>query len=87
MARRWDKKLTLAYRNTFTSPEGERVLADLGKRCPLLRSSIRADKGIDVNKLLFLEGQRSVLLHIYSMLNRDPNAETQDKAINEFEGE
>ena len=80
-------KLCRAYRNMFNSPEGKLVLADLRKRCPLLTSSVGTVGGVDVNKLLILEGQRSVLLHIYRMLNRDPNEEVANHAKNDFTGE
>lgn len=71
------------YHKVFESPEGSRVLKDLAKHCPLLTESISTAGGIDVNKLLYLEGQRSVLLYIYKMMKRDPNEETQSKAINQ----
>lgn len=87
MNSRWNKTLVRDYLKTFESPEGKRVLGDLSRKCPLLRDSIKVSGGVDVNKLLFLEGQRSVLLHIYKMLHRDPNAEAPTRAINEMQGE
>lgn len=85
MALRWNKQLIIAYHNTFNSPEGKLVLADLRKHCPMLTESIAVSGGIDVNKLLVYEGQRSVLLYIYKMLHRDPNEEVPDRARNEGE--
>jgi len=82
MALRWNKQLVIDYHKVFATPEGKRVLADLRKRCPFLTDSIATHGGIDVNKLLYFEGQRSVLLQIYRMLHRDPNEEAPDRVIN-----
>lgn len=70
---KWNKQLVVAYHNTFESPEGKKVLDDLRRKCPLMDDTIHTANGIDVNRLLVLEGQRSVLLYIYKMLRRDPN--------------
>lgn len=82
---RWNKNLVVAYKNTFESPEGKLVLADLRKRCPLLTGGLNTSGGIDVNKLLVLEGQNNVLKYIYQMLNRDPNEEIPSHAVNREE--
>jgi len=84
---RWNKTLVRDYLKTFESPEGKRVLDDLARKCPLLRDTITVTHGVDVNKLLVEEGRRSVLLHIYKMLHRDPNAEAPTRAINQMQGE
>jgi len=76
---RWNKDLVVAYKNTFESPEGKKVLEDLCKRAPLLTAGVNGS-GLDVNMLLVLEGQSNVLKHIYKMLARDPNAEQVAKA-------
>jgi len=81
MALRWNKQLVIAYKNTFESPEGKMVLADLKKRCPLLTGGLNTASGIDVNKILVLEGQNNVLKYIYKMLNRDPNEEAPSHAV------
>ena len=75
------KQLIIDYRTVFESESGRRVLADLTKRCPLLTDSVRAEHGIDVNKLIYKEGQRSVMVHIYKMLHSDPYAQRPGKAI------
>lgn len=80
------KRLAVDYQRTFGSPEGKRVLADLRKHCPLLMESISLAGGVDVNKLLVLEGQRSVLLYIYKKLRLDPNEETAGHVTNELTG-
>ena len=83
MILRWNKQLVIAYKNSFESPEGKLVLDDLKKHCPLLTESINCSNGIDTNKLVYQEGQRSVLLYIFKMLRRDPNEEAPQKAVNE----
>ena len=83
MGLRWNKQLLLDYRNTFNSPEGKRVLADLKKRCPLLSGPLGIAKGVDVNMMLVMEGQSNIVKHIYTMLNRDPNEESPERAVNE----
>lgn len=75
------KRLVYDYKQVFETEAGLRVLADLRKRCPLMSDAINPSGGIDVNKLIFLEGQRSVLLHIFKMLQKDPNEEVQEQAV------
>ena len=79
---KWNKQTVIDYQSTFNTEKGKRVLADLRKRCPFLCDTINTSSGIDVNRLLYLEGQRSVLLHIYRMLRRDPNEEVPERAVN-----
>ena len=77
------KQLVQDYSLVFNSEHGRRVWEDLKKHCPLLTESINTAKGIDVNKLLFLEGQRSVFLYIHKMLNTDPYEKRASHAVNE----
>jgi hypothetical protein len=83
MPLRWDKNLILAYKNTFESPEGKKVLDDLKKRAPLLKDGLKVESGVDVNRLLVLEGRSDVIKYIYKMLGRDPNEVQPAKATNE----
>lgn len=83
MKLRFDKSLIIAYKNTFESPEGKRVLEDLKKKCPTLTRPIGTGKGVDINTLLINTGQDNVLKHIYRMLGRDPNEEMAEHAKNE----
>ena len=85
LARR--KELAIAYRNTFESPEGKRVLADLRKHAPLLTAPLGTTAGLDVNSLLVMEGQSNILKHIYYMLRRDPNEDRPEQALNQVIGE
>jgi hypothetical protein len=82
-----NRQTIIDYKHVFNTEEGKRVLTDLRRMCPFLAESIAASRGIDVNRLLYLEGQRSVLLHIYKMLHRDPNEEVPERAINTMQGE
>ena len=84
MALRWNKNLIVAYKNTFESPEGKKVLEDLRKRAPLLTNGLNGAT-VDVNMLLVLEGQSNVLKHIYKMLGRDPNEELPEHTKNVHE--
>lgn len=87
MTLRWNKPLLIAYRNTFLSPEGQKVLADLRKKCPTFDNPVGTSNGVDVNALLVQTGQNNVLKHIYKMLGKDPNAEVLEAAISEVKVE
>ena len=54
------------YKGTFRGPAGEAVLADLARRFHLTRPSY--EPGMDAAEAAFREGQRSVVLHILTML-------------------
>jgi hypothetical protein len=77
------KQLILDYQGIFGGESGKNVLEDLKKHCPTLLDSIDSSKGIDVNQLLYREGQRSVLLYIFKMLKADPYKEVQLRAEKE----
>ena len=76
------KQLLMDYR-IFNTESGKNVLADLRKKCQLMDNALDTSNGIDTNKLCYLEGQRSVLTHIFKMLDTDPYEERQRKAITE----
>ena len=61
-------KLKDAYKQIFNSDEGKEVLSDLEKRCHY--HSTTNVKG-DSHESAYMEGQRSVLLFIKSMLQND----------------
>jgi len=79
---RWNKNLIVAYQNWWNSPDGKIVLEDLKSKCSLLAEGLKVDSGVDVNKLLVLEGQSNVIKYIYKMLKRDPNEQQPQKAVN-----
>ena len=62
------KKLQENYKHIFTSDEGKEVLSDLEKRCHY--HSTTNVKG-DSHESAYMEGQRSVLLFIKSMLQKE----------------
>lgn len=68
------KQLILDYKFVFSSEEGKRVLADLKKLAKLNLSIVPHDQQgrIDPMAVMRNEGQRSVLVHIYRMLEKDP---------------
>ncbi len=61
-------KLKTNYKYIFNTDEGKEVLADLEKRCHY--HSTTNVKG-DSHESAYMEGQRSVLLFIKSMLRKD----------------
>jgi hypothetical protein len=62
------KELREAYKKIFESDDGKVVIKDLEKRCHFM--STTNVKG-DSHESAYMEGQRSVLLFIKSMLQND----------------
>ena len=62
------KGLQINYKTIFNTDEGKEVLADLEKRCHY--HSTTNVKG-DSHESAYMEGQRSVLLFIKSMLREN----------------
>ena len=62
------KGLREAYKQVFNSDEGKLTISDLEKRCHFM--STTNVKG-DSHESAYMEGQRSVLLFIKSMLQDD----------------
>ena len=61
------KELQTDYKTVFNSDEGVRVMADLEKRCHFMTTTnIKGDS----HESAYMEGQRSVLLFIKSMLQK-----------------
>jgi|TARA_R100001079_G_scaffold98435_1_gene62252 hypothetical protein len=61
------QQLQTDYKVIFNSDEGVRVMADLEKRCHFLTTTnIKGDS----HESAYMEGQRSVLLFIKSMLQK-----------------
>ena len=59
------------FHQTFGTPEGQRVLKNLN----MLSGALRANKPQNNDALLmaYKEGQRSIIIHIYAMLNKQLN--------------
>ena len=62
------QELQTNYKTIFNTDEGKKVLADLEKRCHY--HSTTNVKG-DSHESAYMEGQRSVLLFIKSMLQKE----------------
>lgn len=78
------KQLIRDYAFVFGSPEGQRVLDDLRKKTPtFMLSGLQANPTLDTNRMMYLEGQRSVLLYIHKTMNLDPYAEIPTHVVSE----
>ena len=62
------QELQTNYKTIFNTDEGKKVLADLEKRCHY--HSTTNVKG-DSHESAYMEGQRSILLFIKSMLQKE----------------
>jgi len=82
------KQLTIDYKQTFEPEHGQRVVVNLRKLSRIDGYlNLTSNKDITAIQVAFAEGQRSVMMHIYSQLGKDPYAVKQDRAINEREKE
>ncbi len=61
------EELKKSYMATFNSESGKKVLADLEKKCHTKNTTFAGD----ANRMIFREGQRSIYLHIKSMMEMD----------------
>jgi len=78
------QQLVIDYQETFNGPHGKRVLADLRSHSKIDGYlNIMGNKEIKPFHIAFAEGQRSVLIHIYSKLGKDPYEVKQVRARNE----
>ena len=73
------KKLTIAYHNTFLSPDGKMVLQDLRRQCGAFDNPIITDNGI---KMALQSGEANVIKYIYKKLLQDPYDERPNVARN-----
>ena len=72
MAKKDSKEVSLikSYKNVFSTESGKKVMFDLMERFGMLHAPYNPES----NKVLYTEGQRSVVLHIMSMKDTDPKA-------------
>lgn len=77
------KELIQAYVDVFQSREGQLILTDLRKKAPLLTEGIDANRPIDTNVLLVLEGRADVVKYIHKMAGKDPLEERETFARSE----
>ena len=68
-AKRANKQVSLiaAYHNVFSSTDGVRVLHDLMRNHHILSNTFSGD----VNEMLVREGERNVVLRIFSLMKMD----------------
>tara|TARA_B100000282_G_scaffold294674_1_gene272287 strand:+ start:237 stop:467 length:231 start_codon:yes stop_codon:yes gene_type:complete len=62
------KDLVNNYKTVFGSDEGKTVMSDLEKRCFYNATTFSKDSS---NETAYYEGQRSVLLFIKAMINKE----------------
>ena len=84
MKDRDEKQLIIDYLQTFEPEAGQRVLDNLKKLSKVLLSTVPMgnDGKLDPYMMAYQNGQRSVLVHIYAKLRKDPYEVKQDRAIN-----
>ena len=79
--KRDEKQTIIDFQQTFGAEAGKRVIANL-------RSYSKIDGYLNIMRdatpiqVAFAEGQRSMMMHIYSQLKKDPYEVKQVKAIN-----
>lgn len=78
------KQLIIDYIQTFEPPAGQRVVDNLRKLSRIDGYlNLAHNKDVTSIQVAFAEGQRSMMMHIYAQLGKDPYAAKQTKAINE----
>jgi hypothetical protein len=65
------RQLSMDFKDTFSSPFGERVLKKLDSLSTINRPSVMADKVIDPNRVIYEEGQRAMVLFIHAQVNKE----------------
>ena len=77
------KQKIIDYQRAFLSPEGANVLADLSVECNEHRSTFVPGSP---DRSAYLEGGRSVILHIRKMVASKPEDVEPETAVTEDEG-
>ena len=77
------RQLSMDFKDTFGSPFGERVLKKLDSLSTINRPSVMADKVIDPNRVIYDEGQRSMLLFIHAQIDKDVEVKKKARARND----
>lgn len=79
-----EKQLIIDYQQTYGTEAGKRCLDDIKRLSKVLFSTVPLDNvgRLDQGMMTYQNGQRSVLVHIYSQLRKDPYEVKQVKAIN-----
>ena len=78
-----EQRLIQDFHETFDTEQGQRVLDRLESLSTLHKSSVSPDisKPIDVNRLIYNEGQRAVFLYIRRQLNKEIGIKKKKDAI------
>ena len=61
------------YRSVFSTYEGMDVLKDILRMCGCDQSSYKPFQSSNPNDVFYLEGRRSVALHILGIMKQPPN--------------
>lgn len=81
MKDRDEKQTIIDFQQTFGTEAGKRVLANL-RRNSKIDGYLNLMKDFTPIQVAFAEGQRSMMMHIYAQLRKDPYEVKQKKAIN-----
>ncbi len=76
------KQLVTDYGLVFNSEHGRRVWADLRAKSHIDKTAKQSNPSLDTNLGNYQDGQRSMSLYIFKMLNIDPYAERAKTAVN-----
>jgi len=76
-----EKQTIIDFQQTFGTEAGKRVLAALRSHSKI-DSYLNLMKAFTPIQVAFAEGQRSMMMHIYAQLRKDPYEVRQKKAIN-----
>jgi hypothetical protein len=77
------RQLAMDFKDTFGSPFGERVLAELDKRTTMNRPSVSSAGVIDPNRIIYDEGQRAMMVFIHAQVNKDVEVKKKARAKND----
>jgi hypothetical protein len=76
-----EKQTIIDFQQTFGTEAGKRVLENLRTNSKI-DGYLNVMRDITPTQIAFAEGQRSMMMHIYAQLKKDPYAVRQRKAIN-----
>lgn len=73
------KQRIMDFKIVFGSDEGKRVLKYLISQTTLSHSSVAKGKAIDMNRVLYNEAQRAMILHIVKLIDKNPYEQRQER--------
>lgn len=74
-----------AYKRCFTTDDGKVVLADLMKKSTFGKTNVTPSMGIDPNRLIWDEAQRSIILYIVGKVEAKMEAVKPTHAVTDKE--